>query len=234
MTVSTVDAVVRPVDASQRRAARAVGCLYLVGMATGILAQTLAPGNFADGARDIVANARLLRLGAAIDVLNTASDTALIVAFFVLLRPVGRNLAALGAAWRLAQVAITASFALTNVVVLQLLSDADEVRALTTDQAAALAWVASSAHTTGYGIGWVFAGLGSTVFAFLLFKSRYVPQPLAAWGIFSSVLWVVGSLVMIIFPEAGSAANPGLFVPMFIFEVTTGLWLLIKGVRSGS
>jgi hypothetical protein len=206
--------------------------------ATGILAQTLAPGTFTDGpgqtdaARELVANARLLRLGAAIDVLNTVSDTALIVAYFVLLRPIGRSLAALGAAWRLAQVAITASFALTSIVVLQLLSGADEVQALTTDQAAALAWVASTSHTTGYGIGWVFAGLGSTVFAYLLFRSRYVPQPLAAWGIFSSVLWVVGSLTMIVFPEAGPVAKPGLFVPMFIFEVTTGLWLLIKGVRT--
>jgi hypothetical protein len=34
----------------------------------------------------------------------------------------------------------------------------------------------------------VFFGLGSTVFAYLWFKSRYIPRWLAALGIFSSLL----------------------------------------------
>jgi hypothetical protein len=80
-------------------------------------------------------------------------------------------------------------------------------------------------------IGFVFLGLGSVVFSYLLFRSRYVPRWLAAWGIFSSAVLAGGSLVTIAFPEATSVVNPALFVPMFIFEVTTGLWLLIRGVR---
>lgn len=185
------------IDASQRRAARVVGFLYLLLMATGAFAQIYVPGTFPGGtsgiggavetARAIVDSERLLRLGTVVDP--------------------------------------------TNVVVLQLLSGSDEMRALTEGQVAALVWVAMSSHTIGYSLGLVFLGLGSAVFSYLLFRSRYVPRRLAAFGIFSSALLAAGSLVTVVFPEATSVVNPALYVPMFFYEVTTGLWLLIRGLR---
>jgi hypothetical protein len=239
MTTTTVETTY-PIDASQRRAARVVGFLYLLLMATGMFAQVYVPGQLpgseivsgqVDAAREIVANARLYRLGAAVDLLTNAGDAALAAAYYVLLRPVSQGLAMLGAFWRLAQVAIVAGYTLTNIVVLQLLSGAEEVRALTTDQTAALAWVAMTSHTIGYSIALVLLGLGSMVFCYLLFRSRYVPRRLAAFGVFASALLALGSLVTIVFPEATSVVNPALYVPMFIFEVTTGLLLLIRGIR---
>ena len=240
MTITTADAV-PPADAAQRRAARVVGFLYLLLMTTGIFAQIIVPGSLpgdgaepgrlADTAGQIVADARLFRLGAAVDLLTNAGDVALAVAYFVLLRPVSPALAALGASWRVAQAAIIGGYSLTNIVVLQVLSGTAQTQALTQAQAAALAWVATSAHTIGYSFGIVLMGLGSAVFSLLLFRSRYVPRPLAALGVFASGLMTAGSLVLIVFPEAALVVNPGLYVPMFCFEVATGLWLLIRGVR---
>ena len=242
MTMTTAEKTY-PLNESQRRAARVVGFLYLLLMVTGAFAQIYVPGNLpggstgsatgpaADTAREIVDSARLFRLGAVVDLLTNAGDAALAAAYYVLLRPVSQGLALLGAFWRLAQVAIIAGYTLTNIVVLQLLSGADEVRALTTDQAVALAWVATSSHTIGYSLGLVFLGLGSTVFAYLLFRSRYIPRQLAAFGVFSSLVLTAGSLVTVVFPGATSVVNPALYVPMFFFEVGTGLWLLIRGVR---
>lgn len=241
MTTNTVDTTY-PVDASQRRAARVVGFLYLFLMAVGVFAQIYVPGNLPGGetgdatdtARAIIDSERLFRLSIVGDLICFAGDAALAVAYYVLLRPVNRNLAMLGAFWRLAQAAILAAFTLCTVVALQLLSGEDEVRALTTDQAAALAWVATSAHAVGYTIGFVFLGLGSAVFSYLLFRSRYVPRRLAALGIVASLLLAAGSVVTIAFPEATPVVNPAMFVPMFIFEVTTGLWLLIRGPVAAS
>ena len=56
-----------------------------------------------------------------------------------------------------------------------------------------------SARGLGFYIGFVFLGFGSTIFAYLLFKSRYIPRVLAAWGIFSSSLLAIGSLAVILF-----------------------------------
>jgi hypothetical protein len=230
--VNAVDPIrpLRPIDDSQRRAARVVGFLYLLLMVTGAFAQVYVPGNFPGGTAG-AGHAGLLRLGAVVDVLTNAGDAALAVAYFVLLRPVSLGLALLGAFWRLAQVAIVAGYTLTNIVVVQLLSGADQVRALTPDQTAALVWVATSTHTVGYSIGLVFLGLGSAVFSYLLFQSRYVPQRLAGLGVVSSLILAAGSVVTIVVPEATGVVNPALYLPMFVFEVGTGLWLLIRGIR---
>lgn len=226
-----------PVDASQRRAARVVGLLYLLLMAAGVFAQIYAPGSLpgsaptagdaADRVREIADDAQLLRLAAAVETLTFAGDAVLAVAYYVLLRPVSTGLAMLGAFWRLAQVAILTAYTLCTIVVVELATG----QGFTTDQVAALAWLTTSAHNVGYSIGFVFLGLGSMVFSYLLFKSRYVPRPLAALGVFASAALAGGSLVTIAFPEATPVVNPALFVPMFIFEVGTGLWLLIRGVR---
>jgi hypothetical protein len=223
---------------SQRRAAKVVGFLYLFLMVTGAFAQIYVPGNVPGGSPDsgsgagpLVESAGLLRLGTAVDLLTNAGDAVLAVAYYVLLRPISQGLALLGAFWRLAQVAIISAYTLTTIIALQLVSGADEVRALSTDQAAALAWVMTSSHTIGYSLGFVFLGLGSTVFAYLLFWSGYIPRALAALGVLASILLTAGSLIVIVFPEATEIVNPALYVPMFFFEVGTGLWLLIRGVR---
>jgi hypothetical protein len=227
MTINTM-------DASQRRAARVVGCMYLLLMATGVFAQIYAPGSLpgsdaeAGGVRDVAEHARLMRLGAAVETLTFAGDAVLAVAYYVLLRPVSQGLAMLGAFWRLAQVSILTAYTLCTVVVVQVATS----RSLSTEQASALVWLLTDAHNVGYAIGFVFMGLGSAVFAYLLLRSRYVPRWLAGLGVVASTLLAAGGAITIAFPEATSAVNPAMFAPMFVFEVTTGLLLLIRGARA--
>ena len=81
-------------------------------------------------------------------------------------------------------------------------------------------------------MGFVFLGLGSTVFAFLLFKSRYVPRVLSGWGIFASLTLAIGSLAVILFPWFSANVSMIYMIPMFFYEVPLGVWFLIKGVQS--
>jgi hypothetical protein len=78
----------------------------------------------------------------------------------------------------------------------------------------------------------VFAGLRSAVFACLWFRSRLVPRALAGWGVFASVLLSACTYVLIIFPELAKTISPAIYGgPIFLFELTMGLWLVIKGLR---
>jgi hypothetical protein len=225
MTTDTI------LDASQRRAARVVGGMYLLLMTTGVFAQIYAPGSLPGSAPtaadlgDIAGNARLLRLGAAVETLTFAGDAVLAVAYYVLLRRVSPGLAMLGAFWRLAQVAILTAYTLCTIVVVEL------VTGERTEQTAALVGLVIGVHNVGYGIGFVFMGLGSLVFAYLLLRARYVPRWLAGLGVAASALLAAGGVITVAFPEATEVVNPAMFVPMFVFEVTTGLLLLIRGVR---
>jgi len=112
------------------------------------------------------------------------------------------------------------------------LSGAEYLRVFEADRLAALARLSISAHGAGYLVGLVFAGLRSTVFCYLWLKSDYVPKALAAWGVFSSFLLAACTFAPIIFPDFGKTVTVNYYGgPIFIFEVTMGLWLLLKGLR---
>lgn len=68
------------------------------------------------------------------------------------------------------------------------------------------------------------------VFAYLLLKSQYVPRVLAGWGVFSSLLLATHALSIIVFPKAGGLQLAPM-LPMGIYEVTLGLWLLLRGAK---
>ena len=68
----------------------------------------------------------------------------------------------------------------------------------------------------------------------LLYQSRLVPRALSLLGIVGAPILVVGYLA-ILFGFAGQhAASTGLFaVPVALFELLLGLWLIFRGFNSG-
>jgi hypothetical protein len=66
---------------------------------------------------------------------------------------------------------------------------------------------------------------------YLWFTSNYIPKALAALGVFASVLPAAGSFALIIVRSLSTILSPGFFIPIFLFELTIGFWLLLKGLR---
>lgn len=85
-------------------------------------------------------------------------------------------------------------------------------------------------YGAGFTVSPIFLGLGSAAFSYLLLESRYVPRALAALGVFSSLLAVMCALITIVFPGFAAIATAGL-IPLLIYEIVLGLWLLLKGAR---
>jgi hypothetical protein len=79
-------------------------------------------------------------------------------------------------------------------------------------------------------IGATFFAVGSTLFSYLLLRGRIVPVPLAWLGVVASVLVLVGVPAQLLEFLPGRV-DWFLWLPMLAFEVTLGLWLLIKGAR---
>lgn len=231
MTTSTI-------DESQRKAARVVGFCYLFAMALGVFAVSyvrghlIVPDNAAQTAGNIMVHERLFRLGIASYVLCMLSDAALLTALYVILKRVNQNLALFAACLRLVETVIGVAATLTSFEVLRVLSGANYLQAFRTDQLQALARMPMSAFGAGINVSFVFLGLGSAVFGYLWFKSRYIPRALAALGVFGSLLLATGSFAFIIFPNLEDWAEPAYFAPLGVFEVTIGFWLLLKGLRS--
>ena len=217
--------------------ARVAGFIYLFAMASGIFSQSfvldrlLVNGDLVATAHNIVAAEGLFRLGIAVDVITFLSDVVIAWAFYELLKSVDKSLALLGAFLRVADGAILAGITLNGLITLRFLSGVDYLQAFDASQLQGLARLYISARGLGFYIGFVFLGCGSAIFAYLLWRSRYVPAVLPAWGIFASLLLAVGSLAVILSPWFAANASMAYMIPMFFYEVPLGLWFLLKGIR---
>ena len=107
-------------------------------------------------------------------------------------------------------------------------------RFLSGDQLRALARLLISLDAGGNRVAALFFGLGSTIFCCLWFQSRYIPRLLAAFGILASLVPTFIPLSTIVFASLADLplrrARTG--IPIAIFEVVVGLWLLIKGINA--
>jgi hypothetical protein len=223
---------------SQSKAARMAGILYLVAMATGLFAEfyvhfpstLIISGDVAKTASNIMANEQLYRIGIANNLITFAIDVVLIWTLYVLLKPVNRNLALLAVFFRLVETTIACVAIIISYVAMQFVSDADHSKAFDTNQIQSLS-VLHVTYALSFVVVAIFLGLGSTIFNYLLFKSRYIPKALAAWGIFASLLLLMSQFAIIIFPAIEKIIIPACYGPIAIDEIALGFWLLIKGAN---
>ncbi len=195
-----------------------------------ILGRIVLPGNIAATAGNIATHESLFRLGIGIDIITFASDVVIGWAFYELLKSIDRPLALLGAFFRLADAAVLVVTTFDALMTLRLLSGADYLGTFQTSQLQSLARLFVSARGFGFEVGFVFLGLGSAIFSYLLFKSHFVPKFLAGWGIFASLLLAISSLAGVLSPWFLANLSTAAMIPMFFFEVPLGLWFLLKGV----
>ena len=224
-----------PIDESQRKAAKIVGLAYLLAIVPAVFAEfyvlgrLVVSGDAAETARNIAAHERLFRLGTASNLLAFAIDVALITALYVVLERVNRSLALFAAFSRLIETMLLVVAALNDFDVLRIVSGADYLQAFRPEQLQALGRLSLSAHGAVYNVGFLFFGFGSAVFCWLWWKSGYIPKALAGWGVFASVLVGLSALAFIVFPEL-TKVGVAVYAPIFLFELTMGFWLLIKGL----
>jgi len=72
--------------------------------------------------------------------------------------------------------------------------------------------------------------LGATLFYSLLFKSGYIPRALSLFGLIAALLALIGTP----FGLLGYDVPMIVFLPNLPFELTIGVWLVVKGIRDGS
>lgn len=223
-------------ERSQIFYARVAGVIYLTAMALSIFSQVYVLNKIVTSRADETAAnighfELLFRLGIGVDVVVFASDVVIGWAFYQLLKSVDKPLALLAAFFRVADAAILVGTTSGALMTVKLLSGADYLHAFEPNRLQSLARLFISARGFGFESGFVFLGVGSAIFAYLLFKSRYVPRFLAAWGIFASLLLSVSSLLGILSPWFLSRVSTAAMIPMFFYEIPLGLWFLVKGVK---
>jgi hypothetical protein len=222
-------------DRTQRFYARLAGFMYLFNYATSVFGAIMpgrirGSGAFGDQARRTIASAVLYRSALTSMAIGWVLIVFLAFSLYVTLKPVNRRLAQLALFLELSQASVGAVTVIFSFVVMGLYTSFQPTGSFQSDQLQSLARVVESASLGGFNISMTFLGLGSAIFFYLFYKSRYVPRLLAAWGVFASVVMLIVSLAMLMFPDNVRTLQYG-WGPMGIAEIATALWLAIVGIR---
>jgi hypothetical protein len=217
--------------------ARMGGLLYLIIIVAGAAGELfvrgalIKSGDAAVTAGRIMASPLLWRAGIAGDLVMHLCDVGVMLVFYVLLRPVSRNLALLAILFNLVQTAMLVANKVNLMVPMFLLGDAQYLKAFTTEQLQALAYVALRTHDFGFGVGLIFFGMECLVVGYLIARSGYLPAPLGMLMAVAGVCYLANSFALILNPAVASALFPVILLPPLVAELSLALWLLFKGVN---
>lgn len=227
------------IDNSQRTAAKIAGVTGLLAVVIvvvgnyALLGPLVVPGNAAETARNIVAHQTQIRVALTCFLAYGVIVVVLLSALYVILKPVDRLLALIGALLRLVFALLWLLTTLNLLGALRLLGNAPYLQVLGAEHLQALARLNVAANFDDYYVGLPFFGLAATVCAYLWLRSGYIPKALAAFGLIASGWCVFCAFVFLIFPDFNKVVNDYWFdSPMAIFELVVSFWLLFKGIRA--
>jgi hypothetical protein len=227
------------IDNSQRVAAKIAGVTGLLAVVIvvfgnyALLGPLVIPRDAVETARNVMAHQTQARVALACFLMYSASVVVLLAALYVILKPVDRILALIGALFRLVFALLWLLSTLNLLSALRLLGSANYLQVFEADRLQALARLQIAANFDDYYVGLPFFALAATICGYLWFKSGYIPKALAAFGVISSAWCVVCAFVFLIFPDFEKTVNAYWFdSPMALFEIILSVWLLFKGIRT--
>lgn len=236
MTTVRTDACGIGLDGLSRdKLARWAGAAYLTYIAFGAASMTLqnrqiAWSDLALNFHRIQQGMQLFRLGFFLEIVATMFFLLATWSFFVLLKPVEKNLALLLVLMNLGGIAAECASAIVKFGALQCVVGNDLLHAFTPDQMQAMSMLLLRVGGAGYDVATLFYGAWLFPFGWLIYRSGFIPR---FWGV---LLIVDGVLLFITFaqlcllPDYGRWTTP--FLPIeFLAEVGTAVWLVIKGAK---
>jgi hypothetical protein len=216
-----------------QRYARVAGVAMLLSIVFGFLGEMYLPGKFivrgdaAATAANILAHPTLFRLNFASYLVEGICDVALCVFFYILLRPVNRNLALLSAFFGIVSM-VTFAVAQGSLFSASLiLRDTGGMAAFTVEQRNALAFLAIRIATMLASLFLCMYGIASMIRGYLWMRSGYLPKVIGILWMIGGAGFFVRSIAYILAPAYSSAL---LLIPMAVAGIPLMLWLLVRGV----
>jgi hypothetical protein len=213
--------------------ARIAGVLFLLSMVAGFFGEVYVPsklivsGDATATARNITTFNSLFRLGFASYLVEALCDIALALIFYVLLRPVQRNLALLAAFFGIISTALYAVAELFYFAAAIILGNAEALKAFSPDQLNALALLSLKLFGYGGGVFMVFYGVASALRGYLIFRSGYLPRFLGVLLMLAGLGFITKSFTLVL---ASAYSSNTLLLPMALAGVSLTVWFLVRGV----
>lgn len=225
------------IETSPQLYARTGGLLYLLiilfgGFAEGYVMNSLVvAGDAAATAHNIMASPGLWNLSVAGNLLVPVLAVAQTWIFYLLLRPVSKQLVLLSVFFMLVSLSVEAVSKLFLLAVTPILASTSHPGAFDPLQAPALAHLALVLHDIAFNIALIFFGVGCLVDGYLIFKSGYLPKVIGLLMQLAGLSYLIACFAALFAPAFADVITPAILIPALIGESSFCLWLLIKGVH---
>ena len=211
--------------------ARAAGLLYLVVIAAGITAQMfisariVVDGDAAATAANILAHKDMFQLGFTVYLIEMASQVAMTVLLYTLLKPVNRSIALLGLFFGIVGCTIKTVSRLFYIAPLLVLGGSQYLSIFGTGELQALALLLLRVNDQAAAMALAFFGFSTSLNGWLIFKSGYLPRFLGVLSMLGGLGWLT-----FLYPPLGYQLLPFIMIIGVLGGISQILWLLIKGV----
>jgi hypothetical protein len=224
------------VERSPQTFARTGGALYLILILLGVYLQVvmgkvIVSGDAGATAANLTAMESMWRWGIAAECFALVCVTALAMIYYVLLRPVSRELNLLATLLRLVGIAIEAVATLSLVAALFPLGHTAYLQAFTPEQRHALAYLAIRSHGNGYALALLFFGFTFLFHGYLIATSGFLPKALGILIQIAGAGYLTNTFALYLFPDFQARIFPAILMPAFVAELSLCVWLLVKGVN---
>lgn len=214
-----------------QRYARVAGLLFLISLVAGGIGEAYVPsklvvaGDAAATVANIASHDLLYRIGFATFLMESFCDVTLALIFYVLLRPVNRQLSLLAAFFGLMA---AATFAFAELFYFApTIMNAAYLKTFSTDQLDTLVLLSMKFYSYAGMIFTGYYGMTWLVRAYLIWKSTYLPKFMAVLMGIGGLSFVLRNFLMILAPQYVSDV---FLMLMFPGALAMTIWLLVKGV----
>ena len=213
--------------------ARIAGILFLISFIGGTFGELIVPmtliaqGNAAETANRILAHESLFRFGFAGYLLEALCDVGIALLFYVLLKPVHKNLALFAAFLGIISTALFAVCELFFFVAPVFLKKPVYAQSFSREQLNGLVYFGVYVYSVGAGLFMVFYGLASLIRGYLIYRSTYIPRFVGVLLMIVGVAFIVKNFTLVLAPAYSWDL---LLLPAPLAIVALTVWFLWKGV----
>jgi hypothetical protein len=216
-----------------RRYARVAGLAMLLSIVFGALGEAYLPGRIvvsgdaAATAANIIAHPTLFRLTFAAYLVEGICDALLAGLFYVLLKPVDRNLALIAAFFGLVAMVTYATSESAFYAASMVLRETSGMAAFTAEQRNALSLLAMRLANTIATLFLITYGIAMMIRGYLMARSGYIPKVLGILMMIGGAGFILRTVTYLLAP---SLSSTWLLIPMAIGGLPLMVYLLLKGV----
>jgi len=223
---------------SDKNTPRLLGAAFLLqavgSLVSGVflLEPLIVPGNIIDSMTNISNNALQMRASILGEMITAFGIVMIGVLMYVILKKQDLKIAIVAMGLYLVEAAILAVSRIPAFALL--LVSQESVIAGHPGYLVALANTLFEAMTFGYELHMLPFALGATLFYCLFYKSGFLPRGLSLLGIVAAPMALIGSLLGLLGYDLPMLVYAIVFLPNLPFELGTGLWLMVKGLKEAS